>query len=38
VTTSPLFIETLAVLEVMALLALIAGILLPWRSPTPPPG
>ena len=27
------FIETLAILEVMALLALIAGILLPWRSP-----
>ena len=31
--TSALFIETLAILEVMALLALIAGILLPWRGP-----
>jgi len=33
VTTSPLFIETLAILEVMALLALIAGILLSYRGP-----
>ena len=31
--TSALFIETLAILEVMALVALIAGILLSWRGP-----